>query len=433
MTALLGLANGKLKDLKPLSQGPLARALEALNGGGEETRLVGGAVRDLALGEPAVDFDLTTTATADEVIRRAEQAGFDVALTGIAHGTVTLVVDGRPIETTTLREDVETDGRWAKVAFGRDFAADARRRDFPINALSLSADGTVHDYVGGLDDLAAARVRFIGDAEARIREDYLRILRFFRFSARFAANGLDREGLSAAIRARDGLARLSRERVRAELMKLLVAPRAGEVVQAMGETGFLEPILRGVGYVRRLSRLIAIEAERRQEPDALLRLAALGIAIPEDAERLRDRLRLANAESDRLRSAAMSLIGLHGTQAPPSFHGLKTLLFSAGREAARDALMLAEAGSEALPSDKAFAAADRFLTDAPEPKLPISGTDLIARGVAAGRPVGGALRAFQALWVRASFPKEPETLARLLEEAVAGSAATWDAGRSRGD
>ena len=416
-----GLANRKLKDLTRLIQGPLARALEALNGDGEETRLVGGAVRDLAFGEPAVDFDLATTATADEVIRRARAAGFKVALTGVAHGTVTIVVDGRPIETTTLREDVETDGRWAKVAFGRDFAADARRRDFTINALSLSADGTVHDYVGGLEDLGAGRVRFIGDADARIREDYLRILRFFRFSARFAASGIDREGLSAAIRGRDGLARLSRERVRAELLKLLAAPRASEVVQTMGESGFLEPILGGVGYTRRLSRLIAIEAERGPGADALLRLAALGVAIPEDAERLRDRLRLANAEFDRLRAAAEALISLHGIEAPPSFQSLRTLLFSAGREGARDALMLAQAESEAPPADAAFAGADRFLANALEPKLPISGADLIARGVAAGRPVGRALRAFQALWIRAAFPKEPEMLARLLEEAVAES------------
>ncbi len=321
MTVLAGLTQGKLKDPARLARGPLTRALEALNGGGEETRLVGGAVRDLALGEPAVDFDLATTATPDEVIRRAREAGFRVALTGVTHGTVTIIVDGRPLETTTLREDVETDGRWAKVAFGRDFAADARRRDFTINALSLSADGTVHDTVGGLEDLRAGRVRFIGDAEARIREDYLRILRFFRFSARFSASGLDREGLSAAIRSREGLTRLSRERVRAELMKLLAAPRASEVVQTMGETGFLEPLLGGVAYPRRLSRLIAIEAERGLDGDALLRLIALGVAIPEDAERLRDRLRLANAEADRLKSAAAALIGLHGIAAPPRSMG----------------------------------------------------------------------------------------------------------------
>ena len=422
MTVLPGLKDGKLKDLAPLRQSPLARALAALNGDGEETRLVGGAVRDLALGEPAVDFDLTTTATTDEVIRRARASGFKVALTGVAHGTVTIIVDGRPMETTTLREDVETDGRWAKVAFGRDFADDARRRDFTINAVSLSADGTIHDYVGELEDLAAGRVRFIGDAEARIREDYLRILRFFRFSSRYAAGELDREGLSAAIRERDGLARLSRERVRAELAKLLAAPRAGEVVQTMGESGFLELILGGASYTKRLSRLIAIEAHRGVGADAVLRLAALGIAIPEDAERLRERLRLANAEADRLRSAARALIGLHGITAPPSFHGLRTLLFNAGRDAARAALALAQAESEAPPTDPAFAAADRFLADAPELQLPISGADLIGRGVAAGRPVGRALRAFQALWIRAGFPKEPEMLARLLDEAIAASA-----------
>ena len=378
-------------------------------------------MRDLALGEPAADFDLTTTAVPDEVVRRAREAGFKVALTGVAHGTVTIIIDGRPLETTTLREDIETDGRRAKVAFGSDFAADAQRRDFTINALSLSADGTVHDYVGGLDDLGARRVRFIGDADARIREDYLRILRFFRFSARFTGSGIDPQGLSAAIRARDGLARLSRERVRAELMRILVAPRACEVVHTMGESGFLEPILGGVGYTTRLSRLIAIEAERGLAGDAVLRLAALGVAIPEDAERLRDRLRLSTAEADRLNSAAAALIGLHGIRAPPALQGLRTLLFAVGRESARDTLALAQAESEAPPSDAAFAAGDRFLADTAELKLPVGGADLIARGVAEGRQVGRALRAFQALWIAAGFPKEPETVTRLLDEAVAES------------
>ncbi len=421
MTVLRGLAGGKLKDPTPLRQGPLAQALEALNGAGEETRLVGGAVRDLALGEPGFDFDLATTAPTDEVIRRARAAGFKVALTGVSHGTVTLVVDGRPIETTTLRQDVETDGRRAKVAFGRDFVADAGRRDFTINALSLGADGTVHDTVGGLDDLAAGRVRFIGDADQRIREDYLRILRFFRFSARFAG-GLDPEGLSAAIRAREGLARLSRERVRAELMKLLAARRAGEVVQTMGECGFLEPILGGFAYPRRLGRLIAIEADRGHGHDTVLRLAALGAAIAEDADRLRDRLRLGNAEHERIKSAAAALVGLHGIAAPPSREALRALLFNVGREAARDALGLAEAESGAPAPDSAFAAADRFLAEAPIPRLPFGGADLIARGVPFGPPVGRTLRAFQALWIRAGFPKEPETLARLLDQAVAQSA-----------
>ena len=427
MTALSGLAGGKLKDPTLLREGPLARALAALNGEGEETRLVGGAVRDLALGEGAFDFDLATTASTDEVIRRAKAAGFKVALTGVAHGTVTIVIDGRPIETTTLRKDVETDGRRAKVAFGRDFEADAERRDFTINALSLGPDGTVHDPVGGLADLARGRVRFIGDADQRIREDYLRILRFFRFSARFAAGGLDQEGLKAAIRARDGLARLSRERVRSELLKLLAAPRAGDVVQTMGECGFLEPILGGLAYPRRLARLIAIEADRGRGPDPVLRLVALGVAIPEDADRLRDRLRLANAEHDRMNPAAAALIGLRGISAPPPPDDLRALLFNAGREAARDALTLAHAESRAPASDAAFAAADRFLAETPIPELPFSGGDLIARGIEAGPRVGRTLRAFEALWIEAGFPKDAETLARLLGEAAQSARAATPA------
>lgn len=209
--------------------------------------------------------------------------------------------------------------------------------------------------------------------------------------------------------------------MRAELLKLLAARRASEVVQAMGESGFLEPILGGVGYTRRLSRLIAIEAERGLGADTLLRLAALGVVIPENAGRLRDRLHLANAEFERPRAAAEALISLHGIEASPSFQSLRALLFSAGREGARDTLRLAQAESEAPPTDEAFAAADRFLVEEPEPKLPITGADLIAQGVAAGRLVGRALRAFQALWIRAGFPKEPEMLAGLLKEAVAES------------
>ena len=202
--------------------------------------VVGGAVRDLALGLDPGDFDPRHNGCAgrgDRVARSA--AGFKVAPTGLAHGTVSLIMNGQVLETTTLREDVETDGRHAKVAFGRDFLADARRRDFTINALSVDAEGRIHDGLGGLDDLAAGRVRFIGDPDARIREDYLRILRFFRFSARFGEGALDRDGLSACVRHRTGLGRLSRERVRAECMKLLVAPHAGPVVRAMGERGIL--------------------------------------------------------------------------------------------------------------------------------------------------------------------------------------------------
>ena len=429
MSGLPGLRDGRLKDLGPLSQGPLAGALAALDGEGEETRLIGGAVRDLALGKTAVDFDLATTATPDEVIRRARAAGFKVALTGLAHGTVTVIVDRQPIEVTTLREDVETDGRHAKVAFGRDFPADARRRDFTINALSLSRDGRLHDALGGLRDLAAGRVRFIGEADQRIREDYLRILRFFRFSARFGDGAVDREGLAAAIRGRAGMARLSRERVRAEILRLIVAPHAAEVVRTMGENGFLEPLFGGLAYPGRFGRLIAIEEARAAEPDAILRIAGLAVAVAEDADRLRERLRLTNAEWRRLAGAATTLASLHGIEAPPATQDLRKLLFAAKRRAARDALALAEAESTAAPDDPAFLHADQFLSETPEPRVPVGGAHLVGLGVPSGPRVGAILGAFRNLWVEAGFPAERERIDRLLRKAVDAEGARPEPGR----
>ena len=225
------------------------------------------------------------------------KAGFKfVPERALAHpGTLTVVVQGEPYEVTTLREDVETFGRRAVVRFGRDFAADALRRDFTINALSLDARGRLHDYAGGEADLEAGRVRFIGDARQRIREDYLRILRFFRFSADFALGDLDAAGLHAAIVEREGLAILSRERVRAELLRLLVAGRAVEVVATVSQAGFLGRLIVGLGDTARLGRSVA--AGR----DAIGRLAALAVFSRDDAERLREGLRLSNAEGKRPR------------------------------------------------------------------------------------------------------------------------------------
>jgi poly(A) polymerase len=418
MSALPGLRDGRLADRHVLETGRLARALAALDGDGEETRLVGGAVRDLALGEAVGDFDLATTALPEVVMKRARAAGFGVAPTGLAHGTVTVIVDGRPIEATTLRRDVDTDGRHAKVAFGRDFRDDALRRDFTINALSLASDGIVHDYVGGLIDLAARRVRFIGEAHKRIREDYLRILRFFRFSARYGDGKLDRAGFEAAVAEREGLAILSRERVRAELMKLFVAPRAPQVLAAICEAGLLLPLAAGQTDSARFARLAAIEAARETAPDPLLRLGALCVLIEEDAERLRERLRLSNAETDRLAALARGLADLHDGEAPPSLGALRRLLFERRRQGALDALALFHADSGAGADDWRFLRARAFLLATPEPTLPITGADVVARGVAHGQRIGATLKKLQALWIRAGFPREPETLARLLDEAL---------------
>jgi poly(A) polymerase len=207
-----------LEDAPWLRSGATARVLGILNGNGEEARVVGGAVRNALLKIPIGDVDIATTALPAEVIRRAKAAGIKSVPTGIDHGTVTLIVDAHPFEITTLREDTETFGRKAKVAFGRDWIADAERRDFTINGMSVDAAGVVHDHVGGLEDIGAKRVRFIGDPDGRIAEDYLRILRFFRIHAAFGAGEPDRAGYRACIRARAGLAQLSAERVRMEML-----------------------------------------------------------------------------------------------------------------------------------------------------------------------------------------------------------------------
>jgi poly(A) polymerase len=388
------------------------------DGHGEETRIVGGAVRNAILGVEVNEIDFATTATPDEVTRRATGAGLRCVPTGIEHGTVTVLVEGMPFEVTTLREDVETDGRRARVRFGRDFQHDAMRRDFTINALSLGADRRVFDYTGGLHDIALRRVCFIGEPRQRIREDYLRILRFFRFHAAYGEGAMDAAAFHAIILERDGLLILSRERVRAELMKLLVTDRAPEVVTAICDTGLLLPVLAGIAYPARLTRLATLEAMRGDAPDAELRWTALFDMVREDADRLRERLRLSNAEADRATQACRVRSTWHGHPAPPDVSVLREMLFLHGQRAARDGLRLAHVDSGAELDDESWRRADLFLRDTPEPRLPFKGADLVARGIPAGQAVGRTLKLLQAKWIRAGFPKEPAVLARLLEDAM---------------
>ena len=291
-----------LGDAPRSSSGPAARALALLNGDGEEARVVGGAVRNALLKLPIGDIDIATTALPGEVVRRARFAGIKSVPTGIEHGTVTPAANSQPFEVTTLREDVETFGRHAKVAFGRDWRRDAERRDFTINALSVDAGGVVYDYVGGLDDVAARRVRFIGDASRRIAEDYLRILRFFRIHAAYGEGAPDRAGYLACVAALAGLAGLSAERVRMEMLKLMIAKGAAASVTAMAEGGLLLPILGGVAYTGPFAAMIAAEHALGLQPNAVRRLGALGVAVTEDARRLATRLRLTNAEAKALDS-----------------------------------------------------------------------------------------------------------------------------------
>lgn len=412
------IIDGHLIDAPFLDDPRLARVMLALNGNGEETRIVGGALRNALMGEPVHEVDLATTALPDVTIARAKAAGFKTIPTGIEHGTITLVVDGAPFEVTTLREDVETHGRHATVRFGRDFRMDALRRDFTINQMSVDASGRLHDYAGGVQDVAARRVRFIGDAAIRIAEDYLRILRFFRFHAAYGVGEMDAQALHASIAARGFLIGLSRERVRAELLKLLAARRARDVVEAMTHAGILGPVLGGAPNPDRLARLKSIEAFYDLAPDPVLNLAALAVQTREDAERLRERLRLSNAEQSRLAKAANALAPLHCHDAPPDAARLRRLLYVHGRQSLLDALALAHAESRATIDDSRWRAGFAFVRDHEDLKLPFAGADLIAKGFARGPAIGAALAELEAAWIEADFSLEPEKLTQMLERAT---------------
>jgi poly(A) polymerase len=411
-----------------LEDADLRRVFAALDITGEETRVVGGALRNALLQRPVQEIDLATTLLPEAIAARTTASGLRAIPTGIEHGTITVLAGKKTFEVTTLREDVETDGRRATVRFGRDFRADALRRDFTINALSMTRGGWLFDYTGGLNDIEARKVRFIGEPQQRISEDYLRILRFFRFSADFADGSLDPAGRAAAILLRDGLARLSRERVRAELLKLLCARRAAEVCGEMSADGLLHGLLASVPNPARLRRVIEIAADSHEDP--LLRLAALCVCVPEDAARLREQLRLSNGETERLEAVARALIALHGRHGPPAGSGIMEALFRFGRQAAADAFLLAQ-GDDYPENAALWEQARKSLAETAEPRLPFSGADLIARGMSAGTAVGEALKELEAEWIKAGFPTDPAHLDRLLEGALRNRRARVEGGARR--
>jgi tRNA nucleotidyltransferase/poly(A) polymerase len=395
-----------------LGGGPLARLLAVLDADGEEARVVGGAVRNTLMQLPPGDVDVATTALPVEVVRRAKDAGFHPVPTGIEHGTVTVVVAGTPFEVTTLRQDIETFGRHATVRFGRDWKADAERRDFTMNALFLTRAGRVIDFVGGAADIEARRVRFIGDPDKRIAEDYLRILRFFRFFAAYGQGAPDAAGLSACIRGRAGLERLSRERVRVELVKLMVAARAAEACTVMAESGILDRVLAGVADLAGLARMAAIETAMQLPPDAMRRLAALAVRVVEDAERLRERLRLSNDEHGRLVS-----MGEGWWRVAPADEA-RALLYRLGAENYRDRTLLGFARAQAAADDPAWTALVSLPDRWTPPKFPLSAKDFLARGLAKGPALGAALKRAEADWIAAGFPTEPERVAAIADEVV---------------
>lgn len=392
-----------------LGEKHLQRLLAVLADGGGTARVAGGAVRNTLIGQPVADIDIATTCLPQETIRRAEAAGFKAVPTGIEHGTVTVIAGGTPYEITTLRADIETDGRRAKVSFGRDWKADAERRDFTINALYAEADGTVIDLVGGVADIEARRLRFIGDPEARIREDFLRILRFFRFFAWYGDGRPDAEGLKACARLKEGLGQLSAERVWSELKKLLSAPDPSRALLWMRQASVLTSVLPesekwGIDAIHGLARS---GKELGWKPDPLLRLEAI---VPPDAARMKvlaERLKFSTSEADRLRhwalTAAVEPKTTEGELAKKLYLGdrqgfvdrLRLSLASARARAVEDNDALLEAGG--------FSRLLAFAAKWEKPVFPLKGADLTKLGASPGPKLGAILKNLEREWIEAGF------------------------------
>lgn len=367
----------------------LAALVAAL--GADNMRWVGGAVRDTLLGHPVKDIDAATRLTPDQVIAACQTAGLRTVPTGIAHGTVTVVLPGGPVEVTTLRHDVSTDGRRATVAFASEWQDDAARRDFTINALYARPDTlAIDDWFGGLADLAERRVRFIGDARQRIREDHLRILRYFRFQARFGA-AVDAEAEAACAELAATLKGLSRERVAMELLALLALPDPLAAVQRMHGLGVLAMVLPEATLAA-LPALIAAERQAGQPCAALRRLAALLPPDPPLVDKVAARLKLSTAQRKHLAVLATRATG-----------DIRALAYRHGIDAARDLTLLA--GVDPRPLDGWTV-----------PQLPLKGGEIVARGIGAGPQVARILRAVEARWVAEGFPERARVEALLAEE-----------------
>ena len=402
--------------MKPqLGEWPLLKAsdlravMDALDGADGKTRIVGGAVRDALLGRTVSDADLATILLPGDVVRRAEAAGLKTAPTGIAHGTVTVIAVGHPFEVTTLRRDVETDGRHAVVRFTTDWAEDAARRDFTMNALYCDMAGNVFDPLGGLADLKARRVRFIGDAEDRIREDFLRILRFFRFFAWYGAGRPDADGLKACARLKAGIATLSAERVWAELKRLLSAPDPTRALLWMRTTEVLQKALPESWGIDAIHRLVAAEKAEGWQPEPLLRLESILPPHRARIDALTQRLRLSKAEAARL---------LAWSDAPDPDLGasggdLAKALYRAGPTGILDRLRHGLARErDAGNGDAAEALRDqlRFAQGWEKPVFPVTGKDLVRAGLKPGPEVGKRLKALEERWVESGFSLGREAL-----------------------
>jgi poly(A) polymerase len=394
-----------LKDRSWLDGKATRTLIAALDAGGVDFRFVGGAVRDALLGRKVSDIDVATPAMPEDVVRAVEAAGLKAIPTGIAHGTVTVVAGHQPFEVTTLRRDVETDGRHAVVAFTDDWRADAARRDFTMNALYADRDGAITDFFGGEADARAGRVRFIGDPAQRIAEDALRILRFFRFHAWYGQGPLDSDGLAACTRLAGTIGRLSGERIRVELFKTLAAPDPGPVWQAMIDAGVMAHTVPSALRLDRLSAMAALERTLGLPADPLRRLAALtGAPSAALLLSLKDRLKLSNRDEAHLK--ALGGYGDRVALAVQRKYG--QALYGADPAWVRDAAMLAEVDPVTL------ADLIRFTQGWTEPKFPVTGADLKQAGIEAGPGMGRTLAELERWWIAADFaPDKAACLSRL--------------------
>ncbi|WP_208436030.1 CCA tRNA nucleotidyltransferase [Bartonella phoceensis] len=397
------------KQVEWLQHRDIQTLLHVLSLDGEEARIVGGAVRNQLLGQPIRDIDIATTCLPQQTIARAEKAGFKTIPTGVAFGTVTVVSQSCAYEVTTLRSDVETDGRHAKVVFGRDWQKDAERRDFTINALYCDATGCLYDDVGGLSDIASRTVRFIGIAENRIREDYLRILRFFRFFAWYGMGRPDVEGLKACVCLKDGLHKLSFERIWGEMKKLLAALDPTRALLWMRQSGVLTCIFPETEKwgIDAIHALIKTEKALSWEADPLLRLESL---LPPDPIRLHEmaqRLRLSHKEKTRLKEwAKLEIVNQNCSD-----RFVQKLIYFHGRQPVLDQLSLSVAashvnafeGSEALKKAENYTRLYQLAQTWQIPTFPINGKDLIKKGFSKGVHVGKKLKELEMLWIESGF------------------------------
>ncbi len=370
-----------------------------INQAGGEVRVAGGAVRNSLLGVPISDVDLATTMLPHDVMRVCKAAGFGVHPTGIDHGTITVVNKGQPFEVTTLRLDVETDGRRAIVAFTDNWEADALRRDFTMNAMYCDAAGKIYDFTTGYFDIQRKRVRFVGNSEARIKEDYLRILRFFRFHAWYGKGSPCPVGLAASIKLKSGLKKISAERIRQELIKLIIAPRAVETLKVMATSGILKVILPYTEEWRVLARLPA---------DAVLRLSVLAKKPAE----MQTRLRLSNDEAFRIESLNVA------PDISPKFRPAeqRVLLYQLGVETWCDAVQVAWAKSRAKLDDAKWKALLDLPNLWPVPKFPVTGKDLLAMSFPSGPGMGAALGELEDWWVASDFKPSRDELLKRIED-----------------